>query len=57
MHRRAASDPGWIAMVLAAIALILAIRADIKAGEVVESDKRLTRAIDNLGKVIENHDR
>jgi len=57
LHRRAASDPGWIAMVLAAIALILAIRADIKAGEVVESDKRLTRAIDNLGKVIENYDR
>ena len=52
-----ASNPVWAALVLATIALILAIRANIKAGEVVESDKRLTRAIDNLGKVIESNDR
>lgn len=43
----------WLALVLAAIACALAIRADIKAGEVIESDKRLTEAIDNLGKAVE----
>lgn len=41
-----------MAVILALAAFVIALKADIRAGEVIESDERLAKAIESLGEVV-----